>query len=617
MLPAMSHAIRRRGPDGAGEFRDDAAGIGLVHRRLAILDLSEAGAQPLADTEDRAVLVYNGEIYNFLELRRELERDGFRFRGHSDSEVLVNLYLRDGTAMLPRLNGIFAFALWDRRKRELFVARDRFGVKPLYVTSSASGFAFASEIKALLPILEDRELDRTAIRRYLSFLYCPGDRTPFRAVRKLGPGEALTVKDGKIVRTHRWFVPPQQREVQTPPITDERTAASLVEGALSEAVRRQLVADVPVGAFLSGGVDSSAVVAFARKHVPDIRCFTIDVVGGQDAGTVDDLPFAQQAARHLGVKLETIRVASSAMAADLPRMVELLDEPLADPAPLNALYISQLAREHGIKVLLSGAGGDDLFSGYRRHLLSELAGPLSLVPSGVRRLLGRVARRLDLRDARQRKAAKALGILAHSGDDATIAAFEWIDREEVDALVGGRSPEALLDEPLRTFLRDVRVRHPLERMLSLEQRFFLTDHNLTYTDKMGMAVGVEARVPFLDNDLVELAARLSPSLKQRRLDGKWILKRALEPHLPASILHRPKTGFGAPLRRWIQADLREMVEDLLSRETVSRRGLFDADVVQGLLRRQLRGTVDASYTVLSLMCIELWCRSFIDQKALP
>src|SRR5437660_3841670 len=345
-----------RGPDDSGEFIDAEAGVGLGHVRLSLLELSQLGHQPMASDDGTVVLIFNGEIYNFRELRSELEAEGHRLRGHSDTEVLLHLYLARGEAMLPRLNGIFAFAIWDSRRQSLFVARDALGVKPFYFAETARGFAFASEIKALLHLVpQARELDIPALHRYLSFLWGPGEGTPLRDVRKLLPGAAMVVREGRIARRWIWYHLPIFREV-TADLSELRAVSGTADN-LRQAVHRQMVADVPIGAFLSGGLDSSAVVAFARERAPGIRCFTIESAGGQEEGMADDLPYARRVAAYLGVPLDVVHVDASRMAADLEGMVAQLDEPLADPAPLNVLYISRLAREQGMQVLLSGAGG--------------------------------------------------------------------------------------------------------------------------------------------------------------------------------------------------------------------------------------------------------------------
>jgi len=595
---------------------DRERGVGLGHRRLAIVDLSPAGAQPMVSADGVAVLTFNGEIYNFRELRAELETQGHRFRGHSDTEVLLELYLEHGEAVLERLNGIFAFALWDSRSKSLFVARDAFGVKPLYYTEGAAGFAFASEVKALVCLApKTRELDVAALHRYLSFLWCPGDGTLLRSVRKLSPGQAMVVLAGRISRHWTWYQLPVFRGVRA-----NLSAADSIGGTASglrRAVHRQLVADVPVGAFLSGGLDSSAVVAFARERAAGIRCFTIEVVGGQDSGTTEDLPYAQHVAQHLEVPLDVVRIDAARMVADFEDMIAQLDEPLADPAPLNVLYICRLAREQGVKVLLSGAGGDDVFTGYRRHVAVNYEYLWRWLPRALRREIEQATSRLDQRDFRLRRLAKVFTGAGLEADPRLATYFAWGREEDLLQLYTLQTRAALGNEaasaPMLDFLRPLATSvEPLDRMLVLEQRFFLADHNLAYTDRMSMATGVEVRVPFLDLDLVEYAARIPLSFKQRRRMGKWVLKKALEPYLPRDVIYRPKTGFGAPMRRWVRRELRPLVSELLSPESLRRRGLFEPAAVWRLVEQNDRGERDASYTLLSLMSVESWCRAYLD-----
>ncbi|MDB4888768.1 MAG: asnB1 [Gemmatimonadetes bacterium] len=616
-LRGASCLIAHRGPDGEGEYVDVEAKVGLAHRRLAIIDLSPLGAQPMQSADGRVVLVFNGEIYNYRELRNELQSRGVSFRGHSDTEVLLALYLADGTEMLRRLNGIFAFALWDGRDGSLFVARDGMGVKPLYYSQGARGFAFSSETKGLLKLVpEARDLDVVALHRYMSFLWSPGAATPLRSVRKVLPGEAMIVRGGQIAKQWIWYSLPAVRGVQSDLSEGEAIAGTVAH--LRAAVHRQLVADVPVGAFLSGGLDSSAVVAFAREQAPDIRCFTIETTGGHGDGFSDDLPYAQRVAAHLGVSLDVVRVDAGDMAGDLEGMVGQLDEPLADPAPLNVLYISRLAREQGIKVLLSGAGGDDLFTGYRRHLAVQAERYWTWLPRSVRTGLERGSARLDQRKPMFRRMAKLFDGAGLSDDARLTNYFLWTKESVLLGLYTdefrAELAEAKAITPMLDFLAAMPVRgDPLNRMLALEQRFFLADHNLTYTDKMSMAVGVEARVPFLDAELVEFAARIPVSFKQRGRVGKWVLKKGMEPYLPRDVIYRPKSGFGAPLRHWMRHELRALMGNVLSPESLRRRGLFDPIAVQRLIDQNQSGKVDAAYTLLSLMSIEIWCRKYVDQ----
>jgi len=622
-------ALRHRGLDHTGSFFDPLNGIGLVHARLSIVDLSPLANQPMLGDEGSVALVFNGEIYNYRQLRSELIAVGHVFHSHSDTEVLLRLYLDcrsrggDLTFMLRRLNGIFAFALWDSVRGALLLVRDSLGVKPLYYSADSGRFAFASEIKALMPLVADPGATfPIALDRYLSFLWCPGECTPAELFRKLGPGEALWISQGEIQEHFTWYrLPVFHSPAFRPAITTQSQAIRGTEEHLRRAVHRQLVADVPVGAFLSGGLDSSSVVAFARERTPDLCCFTIEVSGTREDGFTDDLPYARCVASHLGVALEVVHVDAAHMAAGLEEMVWQLDEPLADPAPLNVLYISRLAREHGIKVLLSGAGGDDLFTGYGRHLALRSERFWTWLPRGVRILLRQLTGQLPASYAFTRRLRKALSGAHLEGDARLVHYFRWIERSDLDALYTpsfrAAIGQAQAEDPMLAFLADLPKDTPaLERMLALEQRFFLTDHNLTYTDKMSMAAGVEVRVPFLDIELVDFAARIPSEYKQRGRESKWVLKKAMEPYLPQDVIYRPKSGFGAPLRRWLRVELRDWLSDTLSPERLHSRGLFDPQAVQRLIAANAEGRLDASYTLFSLACIEIWCKFFIDQKPL-
>jgi asparagine synthase (glutamine-hydrolysing) len=619
LLARMSATVAHRGPDGAGSYISSDGGTGLAHRRLAIIDLSSTGAQPMTDSATGVTITYNGEIYNYRELRAQLEAAGAAFVGRSDTEVILRLYLAHGRAALPMLNGIFALAIWDPRDRSLLLARDGAGVKPLYYAEPPSGFVFASELKALLACDEmDRSIDARAVWLYLTYLWSPTPYTMLRAVRKLEPGTALLVRDGRIAERWRFYELPYP----APRFEgDAQNAVAAVRHTLDQAVQRQMVADVPVGAFLSGGLDSSAIVAFARRHAPErrIQCFTIETSHStRDEGFVDDLPYARRVAAHLDVDLHTIRVGPE-IVTHFERMVWHLDEPQADLAPLNALMICELARSYGIKVLLSGAGGDDVFTGYRRHYALMQERWWRWLPASARAALAATARALPAGAPLLRRVRRALGEAGLDGDERLVSYFAWLPQAdsapllspELRAQCEGWSPLAPLMQSLRAIDGE---REPLNRMLFLEAKHFLCDHNLNYTDKMGMAVGVEVRVPFLDPDLMRLAASLPAQFKQRGSEGKWILKRAMEPDLPRDVIYRPKTGFGVPLRRWLRHELRDTVEDLLSERSVSARGLFDPAAVTRLREMDAAGRIDAAYPLLALCAIEMWCRIILDKR---
>jgi asparagine synthase (glutamine-hydrolysing) len=642
-LEGMTCAVAHRGPDASGTVAlraDGAAPVGLGHRRLAIIDLSPEGNQPMtthceacrsAGMDDLA-LVFNGEIYNFRELRRGLESAGHRFHGHSDSEVLLHLYAAEGPAMLAKLNGIFAFAIHDGRaagrpegieRGDLFVARDPLGVKPLYMAQLPSGFVFASELKALLPHPElSREIDLVALHSQLAYLWTPAPRTILRGVQKLAPGYALVARGGRMAREWCFYDIPYG----APELTGSEDAiARQLRATLREAVERQLVADVPVGAFLSGGLDSSAVVALMREVQPGsaLRCYSIGFEGGEAIdGAPADLPYARRVARHLGVDLHELEV-TPGIIDQLDRMLWHLDEPNADPAPINALLIAEQARKEGITVLLSGAGGDDIFSGYRRHRALQLERVWERIPAGARSFIGRRARSVAMhggpavRTSLGRRLVKLASQADLAVDERMIAYFWWNSEEMRHALYAPAVAAELASVDAATPLmeslaRIPHVRDPLNRMLYLETKHFLADHNLNYTDKMGMAVGVEVRVPLLDLEVVELAARIPPRFKQQGRVGKAIFKRAMRDDLPHDVVYRPKSGFGVPLRRWLNEELRPRVDALLSPEVVRRRGIFDPDAVQRLLALDRAGRIDGAYTVFALMCFELWCQQCLD-----
>lgn len=611
-LPAaMGLAIDHRGPDDSGVFTDADGRLALVHRRLAIVDLSSTGHQPMADSTGRFVICYNGELYNAPVLRSELTRRGAVFRGTSDTEVLLELLARDTVDALKRLNGIFAFALWDRRDQTLTLVRDGVGVKPLYISRTPGGLAFASEIKALLPVPGlDRTIDQAAAGAYLTYLYSPGERTMFAAVRKLAPGTWLTIdRSGK--ENHGCFYRLPASDPR--PLSDIKVIAG-TRRYLEAAVERQLLADVDVGAFLSGGVDSGGIVAIARKFsTRPMSCFTARYEGSEhDDEIIADLPYARMLAKHFGVQLHEVSI-DDRIVDDFPKLIADLDEPQADPAALLSSHVSALAASHGIKVLLSGAGGDDIFTGYRRHLAARIDPLVGLFPAYLRNPLARAAAgHSGSRSSRARRIAKLLSTIGGGADLRTIARFEWLPASAATRLLARPIAAELIRAPMQAALDALETHDAVERTLALDQRFFLTDHNLNYTDKTGMAHGVEIRVPLLDPDLIAWAATLPARAKLRGRTSKWALRQAMAPDLPAKILARPKAGFGVPLRSWMLGRMRPMLEELTTSKVIEGRGLFDHLAVTRLREDTLSGRIDGSYSLLAVMAIELWSRRFID-----
>ena len=522
--------------------------------------------------------------------------------------------------MLTRLNGIFAIALWDATQQRLLIARDGVGVKPLYYSETSSGFIFASELKALLLCPQvSKEIDPVAIHHHLAYLWAPAPRTMLKGILKLPPGHALLVQRGQVIRKWAYYDLPYNGN-QLP--GSEHEIVTELEVRLQEAVRRQMVSDVPIGAMFSGGLDSSTVVAMMRRADPGQRprCYTIGFDDEADIdGNPQDLPYAKLVADHLDVDLHVIKVGPD-MIGHLGRLLYHLDEPQADPAPINSMLIAEQARRDGVKVLLSGTGGDDIFSGYRRHLALKLERVWSWLPQAIRSGAASWANQGAGNGVLRRRFRRALAYADLPTEDRMISYFFWTGEQVRRNLYSPDLLDALngvdTAEPLRTSLQRIPDEGDrLNRMLYLEGKHFLPDHNLNYLDKTGMAAGVEIRVPLLDIELIDFVVRIPSNLKLRGTRSKYILKKVMEPYLPHEAIHRPKTGFGAPLRRWLRHELREMVADVLSESSLKRRGLFQPQAVHDLLAWDQQGKIDAAYTIFSLVCIELWYRIFIDRSA--
>lgn len=618
----MRVGIRHRGPDGSGLFT--APGLHLFHTRLAILDLSENGHQPMQTADGRFVISFNGEIYNHRELRIELEAVGYRFRSTADTETLLYGFAAWGVHVFTRLNGIFACALFDTQTRQLTLVRDQFGVKPLYYYHRNGLLLFASELKAIAQYPGvDRTLDPDALSHYLHYLYAPGERTPFRHVKKLLPGHTLHFlpDEPTTLRTQRFYTIPFNGHY------DQRSEADWLDELdrhLRQAVERQLQSDVPLGFFLSGGLDSSALVAIARQLHPNelLTGYTIRTASDQKTyeGFSNDLPYARQVAKHLKVDLIEVE-AEDDIVRDFDRVIFHLDEPLADTAPINVLNICQAARKNGHKVLVGGAAGDDVFSGYRRHQALALEPLFSRIPLGLGRWLRQLSHQSVSKHATTRRLQKLTAGLGQLPIDRIADYYSWLPNELNRGLFAPEIRGQLRDNHPREALLDLlslipEEKNRLNQMLFWEMSTYLPDHNLNYTDKLSMAVGVEARVPFLDLDLVQFSTRLPPSLKMKGTTTKYLLRKVMERYLPHEVIYRPKTGFGTPLRSWFQSGRLDTLQaKYLSDEVIRQRGLFDPIAVRQLIEQNKRGTIDASYTLWGLMAIESWCRQFVDAPA--
>jgi asparagine synthase (glutamine-hydrolysing) len=607
-LSAMGAVTVHRGPDDEGLHVDGACGIGM--RRLSIIDLA-GGHQPLSTADGRLWVVCNGEIYNFQALREELRERGHLFRTGSDCEVLLHLYREHGDAFVQKLNGMFAFALWDAPRRRLLIGRDRLGIKPLYLHATPERVAFASEAKALLtlPGLSAR-LSLPALDSYLALGYVPAPQSMFAGIEKLPPATLLSVENGRVERHTYWSLP-----AEVDPVPSERGWADAVRARLEEAVRMQMVSDVPIGAFLSGGIDSSSVVAFMARHTDrPVRTYAIGFEGGSAEQYYNELPYARQVAQRFGTEHHEIVVRPD-VSALLPSLLWHLDEPIADSAFITTYLVSEFARRD-VTVILSGVGGDELFGGYRRYLGNHYQERFGRLPAWVRRTLTQAGQRLPsdrhsplLNAARLAKSFLGSAELPFEARYRSyVEVFSPAERQRLVRAAAGDPFDAL-----DTAFAGARSPDALNRMLAVDAQTQLPDDLLLLTDKMSMAVSLECRVPLLDHELVELAARIPEGVKLRRGRLKHVMKAALADVLPAQILHRKKRGFGTPMGAWLRRDMAPLLRHLLSEETLRRRGLLDPAVVAQLIREHDARRVDATDRLLALLNLEIWWRVFLDR----
>ena len=573
VVGAMNDAMAHRGPDDDGIYRDGPLAFGM--RRLSIIGVDN-GHQPIFNEDESAAIILNGEIYNYLELREALEGRGHQFSTASDIEVALHLYEEVGEGFVDRLRGMFGLALWDRTQRRLLVGRDRPGKKPIYYSVVDGKLLFASEIKALHASgLVPKELDPTALRSYLAFGFVVGDRTLFRHVKRLPAGFLLEAVDGEVRLERYWDLPGSvDHPVEAPPTTDLDTAASRLQELLEEGVRKRLMSEVPLGAFLSGGVDSSAVVAVMRRHFDQpLQTFT---VGFADT-RLDELQYARQVAERFGTHHHELELQGANLAL-LKQINWFYDEPAGDPATLPTFCLSKFARQH-ITVALTGEGGDEIFGGYPHHRHCRSLGKLDRIP-----LLQPAARLFSSAEsvlpARPGKALWLLGMRPEERYRGWTAAFT--DREMARILrpdAARLSPVELLVEPLATLHHRVPDLDPLARLLYVDSRNVLADQLLLKVDKMGMAASLEARCPLLDQDFVEYAATLPTDLKLGPDGGKRVFRKALRGLIPDDILDRKKQGFEVPLDTWFRRDLGPLVEKALLSSDADLAQFLDTEAI--------------------------------------
>jgi asparagine synthase (glutamine-hydrolysing) len=629
-LTRMTHVQSHRGPDDFGIWEQrfpDGSYVGLGSRRLAILDLSTSGHMPMAN-EDRSVFItYNGEIYNFAELRRQLQSGGHRFVSDTDTEVVLHLYEEEGPDCVTRLNGMFAFAICDMRSGSptLFLARDHFGVKPFYYWYRGRQMAFASEIKALLEVPGiTAEIDPESLHQFLTFLWVPDPKTMFRGIFKLPAGHYAIVKSGELKLTKYWDLtfPPKN---QTYP-RSESDLADEIRQRFRRSVEAQMISDVPIGAFLSAGLDSSSIVAMmSRATDHPVRAYTITFPRKYRVGetALDDPAVPARLARQLGCDNQQI-VLEPDVVGLLPQLTWHMDEPTADPAIIPAYLVCREARKQAT-VLLSGVGGDELFGGYRKHVAHYWAEQYRRLPKIVRNSIEPGILNLpSFRGSEIKGAARLAKKMARSASllstDRFVMNATYLDREQKLALYSDRfAGEVANFDPAgqHHFSFDqVRDADFLNQMLYVDTKIFMTSLNLTYNDKMSMASSVEVRVPFLDRELAEFVAwNVPPSLKIKsrlRTTTKYIFRKAMQGILPREVLRQPKAGFAAPVDYWLANDLKEMVDDLLSESQIRNRGLFRPEKVRAYVDEQRSGAQDWSMQIWQFLTLELWTRMFID-----
>lgn len=625
-IQRMTDVQAHRGPDDSGIWEAASAQgdrIGLGTRRLCILDLSPRGHMPMRSADGSLTIVYNGEIYNHVALRERLVAKGYEFRSTSDTETILNLYHELGPECVEHLNGMFAFAIWDERRQQLFLARDHFGVKPLYFAHETRRFAFASEAKALLELPGfERRLNYHALQQYLTFLWVPEPLTMFDGIAKLPAGHYGILRDGELEITQYWdWEFPDAKHNYT--LSEPELTAELRERLLST-VKAQMQSDVPVGAFLSAGLDSSSIVAAMRQATDaPIRTYTIGFSERYLRGelTLDDTAVASRTARHFGCDHTQIEFEPNAVKL-LPQLVWHMDEPVGDPAIIAAYLVNQAASKH-TKVLLSGVGGDELFAGYRKHAAHDIALGYQRLPVWLRRIiLEPVAEAFpQMQGTAFNGYVRLVKKMARSGSLAPTERFLTDS-----TYIGEAHQKQLCTQDTRSringthqwathlaYLGKVKDADWLNQMLYLDAKAFMVSLNLNYNDKMSMASSVEVRVPFLDHELAGwVAAHVPPKMKLHGRTSKHILREAMRPLLPAEVLHQKKAGFGAPITYWLTNDLKEMTDDLLGESQIEKRGLFNPAIVRRMIQDQRSKRADWSLQVWQLLTLELWMRTFID-----
>ncbi|MBC8462646.1 MAG: asparagine synthase (glutamine-hydrolyzing) [Deltaproteobacteria bacterium] len=612
--------LGHRGPDDTGLFCSQEAGVGLGHRRLSVIDLSTAGHQPMSTKDGKVQIVHNGEIYNFKEIRSTLEGYGHNFHSNTDTEVVLKSYLQWGIDCLRRFIGMFAFVLWDGRNRSLFLARDRLGIKPLYYCFHEKTLLFASELKAMMAFkVFQRNIDQDAIPLFLHYQYIPAPRTIFKNTYKLLPGHYMIYDNRDLNSYSYWAFPDKAEDKNNFTLQEENEILGELDHLLTRAVSDRLISDVPLGALLSGGIDSSMVVALMQKVNPaPVRTFSI----GFREPEYNEAPWASKVANHLGTEHTEFYVTPKEAMDVIPRLPEIYDEPFADSSAIPTYLVSSLARSQ-VTVALSGDGGDEQFSGYVRYWTTQaMATSFQRLPSSIRRALGMLFKKIpplwvekcylpwrEFLPQRFRIANfpdKWQKLITLMGKTEVQELYRmticlW-SKEELYRILGGSLPKSQYEE---VFLQ-TEGWPLLSRLMRVDQKTYLPDAMLTKVDRSSMAASLEVRVPLLDHRVVEYTTKLPDSLKYRNGEGKYILRRLLSRYVPSNMFKRPKMGFGVPIDKWFRNELKDLLLDYLSPERLKKEGIFDQYLVEEKIKEHLLGEVNHQYRLWSLLMWEMW-----------
>ena len=606
---------KHRGPDNSQVWADE--NIALAHRRLSIIDLSEAGNQPFQ--KDNLVIVFNGEIYNYKELQQKLEKEKHtEFISSSDTEVILEMYKNYGVGCLQFLIGMFAFAIYNKETDELFLVRDHFGIKPVFYTQINGAFAFSSELKTLISIPGfNKTINHKALVSSINYRWVSGNESMFNDCYKLPPAHYISYQKQSGIQLVKYWDLDDKIILSS----DENEVAAEIAGTIKKSVNRHMVADVPVSSFLSGGLDSSLISVLAKKTNHNLSTFTIGI--SEKDQEIEKMPDDEKYAKILADAFELdhhIIKISPDILKDLPEIVRILDEPIGDPAAINTYLICKTAREKGVKVLLSGMGADEIFFGYRRQKATLLALRFNKLPKFIKSIIVKVVGLLPVKLFGKgfklgRWAKRFVGFANMPIDQAYMRSYSYYDHTELKELLKPRYWDAIKqinDEHKKIFEAKFKD-DPINRICNTDLSMFMLGLNLTYTDRASMAASVEVRVPFIDKLVITKAMQVPGHLKIKHGESKYILKKAAERFLPKEIIYRPKASFGAPIRSWISNDLKDMVDDLLSKENIEKRGFFNFEFINKMIENDRRGTDDNAYQIYQLLTLELWCREYLDK----